>query len=189
MTMKGLCPEDRAIINSLFNPLLPLGEGVADDEDLTACVDTEEDSKLYKPEARRLNTLGVTATEAGRHEEALQHFREAISLEPEWGAPFNNRAQLYRILRRDDDAIADLDVALRLSDGKGTVCCQASLQRASLHRLRGEDDQARELYKQAEKLGSPYAKTQLVALNPMSALCNKMLVQMMTNEQKGITSE
>ena len=52
-------------------------------------------------------------------------------------------------------------MALRLSDGKGTVCCQASLQRASLHRLRGEDDQARGLYRQAEKLGSPYAKTQV----------------------------
>lgn len=31
--MNQLCPEDRAILNSLFNPLLPLGEGVYTDDE------------------------------------------------------------------------------------------------------------------------------------------------------------
>ena len=29
--MEQLCSQDRAILNSLFNPLLPLGEAVVDD--------------------------------------------------------------------------------------------------------------------------------------------------------------
>ena len=37
-TMNELSPQDRAILNSMFNPLLPLGEGVMDD----ASIDTPD---------------------------------------------------------------------------------------------------------------------------------------------------
>jgi len=184
--MKSLCSEDRAIINSLFNPLLPLGEAVCDEEPVEC---TADDEKLYKELARERNSEGVQATEAGRHQEALRAFQEAIQTEPSWGAPYNNRAQLYRIMRRNDDAIVDLDKALELSGGKGSVGCQAAIQRAALHRIAGEEDQARHLYTVAADLGSSYAKQQLVAMNPMAALCNKMLFKMVTDVKMGITPE
>jgi len=183
--MRGLCQEDRAIINSLFNPLLPLGEGVCDEEPVH---NVGDDENLYNELARQKNAEGVEATEAGRQQEALAAFQQALQLEPSWGALYNNRAQLYRIMRRDEDAIADLDIALRLSCGKGSVGCQAAIQRAALHRLAGEEEQARQLYTAAAELGSSYAKQQLVAMNPMAALCNKMLFKMVTDAKMGVTN-
>lgn len=52
-------------------------------------------------EARALNLEGVTATEQKRQEEALRAFAAAIALAPSWPAPYNNRAQLYRLLRKE----------------------------------------------------------------------------------------
>ncbi|KYM80333.1 Tetratricopeptide repeat protein 36 like protein [Atta colombica] len=41
-----------------------------------------------------------------------------------------------------------------------------------------QDDKAREDFTRAAKVGSSFAKSQLVALNPYAAMCNAMLQKM-----------
>lgn len=59
------------------------------------------------------------------------------------------------------EAMTDLDMALRLSEGKGRAACQAFTQRAMIHRLHGQDDLARADFQEAANLGSEFAKAQV----------------------------
>ncbi|XP_046294608.1 tetratricopeptide repeat protein 36 isoform X2 [Marmota monax] len=79
----------------------------------------------------------------------------------------------------DEGAQADLDRALALSGGRGRAARQGFVQRGLLARLQGRDDDARRDFEQAARLGSPFARRQLVLLNPYAALCNRMLADMM----------
>jgi Tfp pilus assembly protein PilF len=81
--------------------------------------------------------------------------------------------------------MADLDKALELvPTGKGRIACQAHIQRAMIHQLKGEEESAREDYGKAAEMGSKLAKSQLVALNPYAAMCNQMLGEVMGRLQQ-----
>lgn len=53
------------------------------------------------------------------------------------------------------------------------------MQRGLIHRLQARDDEARRDFERAARLGSAFARQQLVLLNPYSALCNQMLCEML----------
>ncbi|KAF6024789.1 TTC36 [Bugula neritina] len=72
-----------------------------------------------------------------------------------------------------------------MSGGCGAAACQAFTQRAMIKRLQGDDEGCRADFKLAADLGSPFAKKQLVELNPYAALCNSMLAQMMKKTCQG----
>jgi len=76
-------------------------------------------------------------------------------------------------------AVADLNEAISLSAGRGRSACQAFCQRGIMNRKEGHDDLARLDFEVAAKLGSHFAKIQLVELNPYAALCNQMLHDVM----------
>ncbi|CAH2096486.1 unnamed protein product [Euphydryas editha] len=79
----------------------------------------------------------------------------------------------------------DLDHVLKLTDGKKTRARALALcQRGVLLRKRGDDDSARTAFAEAAKLGSGFAKKQVVELNPYAALCNQMLSQVMRGEKE-----
>ena len=44
---------------------------------------------------------------------------------------------------KNEEALADLNRAIELSEGQGKSGCQAFVQRAMIHRLKGDDDAAR----------------------------------------------
>ncbi|XP_060035974.1 tetratricopeptide repeat protein 36 isoform X2 [Erinaceus europaeus] len=79
----------------------------------------------------------------------------------------------------DEGALEDLERVLALSGGRGRAARQGFVQRGLLARLQGRDDDARSDFEQAARLGSPFARRQLVLLNPYAALCNRMLADMM----------
>lgn len=72
-------------------------------------------------------------------------------------------------------AVADLNEAIHLSGGQGRSGCQALCQRGIMNRKEGLVDLARKDFEAAAKLGSHFAKMQLVELNPYAALCSQML--------------
>jgi len=116
-------------------------------------------------------------------DKALHKFAEAMKCCPLNPSPYNNRAQLLRMMGRIPgflDAISDLDEALKLSNGKGTVAAKTYTQMGMINRLHGETEFAKENYKKAAELGSSFAKRQLVEMNPYSAMCNAMLSQVMS---------
>jgi hypothetical protein len=76
-------------------------------------------------------------------------------------------------------AVADLNEAVSVSGGQGRSGCQALCQRGILNRKEGQDDLARADFEAAAKLGSQFAKMQLIELNPYAALCNQMLHDVM----------
>ncbi|KAJ8923318.1 hypothetical protein NQ315_001876 [Exocentrus adspersus] len=57
--------------------------------------------------------------------------------------------------------------------------CQAYCQRGLLHRRADRTDEARTDFEIAAKMGSRFAKGQLIELNPYAALCNQMLQRVM----------
>lgn len=67
-----------------------------------------------------------------------------------------------------------------LSKGTGHTACQAFVQRGLLLRLAHRDDDARADFERAAALGSRFARQQAVILNPYSALCNRMLSEVIS---------
>ncbi|XP_059786282.1 tetratricopeptide repeat protein 36 isoform X2 [Balaenoptera ricei] len=119
------------------------------------------------------------AAEAGDLSTALERFGQAINLLPEKASAYSNRAQA-RLLQGDvAGALEDLERALALSGGRGRAARQAFVQRGLVARLQGRDDDARGDFERAARLGSPFARRQLVLLNPYAALCNRMLADVM----------
>ncbi|VDP46529.1 unnamed protein product [Heligmosomoides polygyrus] len=197
--------NDRAVLNHILNPLMPTDcsslEGtIADDAPITA--DGIEESRALEKE-------GVVLAEGGDLENAIQKFDEAIRMCSVNPSAFNNRAQALRLQGRPQglnrstsktdqqctvlrlakefiiDALSDLDQAISLSNGSGRSACQAFVQRAMIHRLRGSDDLAKADFQKAAELGSTFAKMQVVSLNPYAAMCNKMLSEIFSDLKKG----
>lgn len=68
-----------------------------------------------------------------------------------------------------------MNQAIILSNQSGRTGLKAFCQRGLIKRKNKDDDGAREDFNSAAKLGSKFARTQLVELNPYAALCNQML--------------
>ncbi|KAG7160594.1 tetratricopeptide repeat protein 36 homolog [Homarus americanus] len=176
--------SDRAILNSIFNPLLPVGECVYEEDIPNELRDSDEITPETE-EAKAQEIEGVKAAEAGNVEAAIAYFTRAIEIAPARASGYNNRAQARRLQGKIEDAMTDLNTAVELSRGKGRAACQAYTQRAMIHRLHGNDDLAREDFQAAGTLGSEFAKAQLVQMNPYAALCNKMLHDVFNKLQRG----
>ena len=69
-------------------PLLPTGPAESDSEESKRSQQLERD--------------GVQAAEAGNHEEALRLLTEAVVTAPQRPSPYNNRAQVYRLMHRKE---------------------------------------------------------------------------------------
>lgn len=169
-------PHDRIILNSVVNPLLPLGEGVYDDEH--EIPDTLKDDEEDTPKIRESKTLeqkAIVACESGCYPKALELFAEALNAAPERASVYNNRAQVHRLMNQDNLAKMDLNRAIELSKGQGRSACQAFCQRGLLLKKEGNDPEAMADFRRSADLGSEFAKSLLVQLNPYAAMCNKML--------------
>jgi tetratricopeptide (TPR) repeat protein len=130
-------------------------------------------------EVKQMERRGVIKAEEGHLEEALQLFTQAIDAMPNRASGYNNRAQALRLSGKNDEALEDLDRAVQLSNGKGKAGVNALCQRALLLLLKGKDEEANCDLQAAAKEGHDFAKSMLVRMNPYSALCNQMLIQMM----------
>jgi len=92
--------KDRAVLQSIFNPLLSLGdippkheiENENENENEINVENTEESKR-----AKDLETSGVEKAEQGDLEGALECFNEACEICPSRPSCFNNRAQLWRL--------------------------------------------------------------------------------------------
>ena len=90
------------------------------------------------------------------YESALKVMNQAIEILPQNPAGYNDRAQIERILRRDDDALVSLDKAITLSNGLGTVAAQAYTQRALMKKYANLTEDAASDFQAAAKLGESY---------------------------------
>ncbi|XP_062450661.1 tetratricopeptide repeat protein 36 [Rhea pennata] len=171
--------NDRAVLQTIFNPSTPFGDVPGLDEE----EEVQEEEDTFAPElleqVRDLELQGVSAAESGDVSTALERFGEAIRLLPERASGYNNRAQALRLCGDVAGALRDLDAAIRLSRGCGRAACQSFVQRGLIRRLQAQEEEARRDFARAARLGSAFARRQLVLLNPYAALCNQMLCEML----------
>ena len=87
--------KDKAVLESIFNPLLPLGD-ISQSPPRTEN-EINEDSTEDSKKAKDLEKLGIEKAEQGDLEGALECFNEACEICPTRSSCFNNRAQLWRL--------------------------------------------------------------------------------------------
>ncbi|XP_022114705.1 tetratricopeptide repeat protein 36 [Pieris rapae] len=180
MAHENLSERDRAVLRSIFDPTATIGD-VADDGD--KFMEDEEDNTPANEESKTLCIQGVKLAETGKLNEALELLSRGIEVAPNRASGYNDRAQLLRLMQRNEEAAADINQALNLTEGKRTRSRALALcQRGVMLRKNGSDDEARAAFAEAAKLGSSFARKQVVELNPYAALCNKMLSQVIKGE-------
>ncbi|XP_050334599.1 tetratricopeptide repeat protein 36 homolog [Bactrocera neohumeralis] len=178
LTRGCLSAHDQQVLDSIFNPLeltSSVAQAIGPDAHANL-VDVEPDSTAVQ-QSKALEVRAIKLAEEGKLVEALQYFEQAIEVAPTRASVYNNRAQALRLVGRDDEALADLSKALALCTEQPRTKCTALCQRGVLYRKQNNVDAARKDFEDAAHLGSSFAKTQLVELNPFAALCNQMLRQ------------
>lgn len=79
-------------------------------------------------------------------------------------------------------ALADLSKAIDLSgDFYPLTKCRAMCQRGIIKRKLNDLDGARDDFNESAKLGSKFARQQLVDLNPYAKLCNQMVTKLLAD--------
>lgn len=79
-------------------------------------------------------------------------------------------------------ALADLSKAIELSgDFYLLTKCRAMCQRGIIKRKLNDLDGARDDFNESAKLGSKFARQQLVDLNPYAKLCNQMVTRLLAD--------
>lgn len=79
-------------------------------------------------------------------------------------------------------ALNDLTKAIELSgENYNLTKCRAYAQRGIIKRKLNDVDGARDDFNESAKLGSEFARQQLVEINPYAQLCNQMVSQILTN--------
>lgn len=105
MTEKELCARDLSILDLLFDPshrekdVNDYKQPVIDEIDVK---DGNEEASDEVLKSKKLEVDGVMLTEAGNLNEALMKFNESIQVAANRPSPYNNRAQLYRFMEKDD---------------------------------------------------------------------------------------
>ncbi|KAL1138276.1 hypothetical protein AAG570_009965, partial [Ranatra chinensis] len=131
--------------------------------------DHEEDGEEVK-KAKELELKGVRAAEKGELPAAVEFFTCAIRMAPNRPSGYNNRAQAYRLMHREQDKAVELS-----EDGSaGCACklsrCKALCQRALVYRKTDQMEKARQDLNKAALLGSHFAKQQVN--NIINTLCS-----------------
>lgn len=168
--------HDTAVLDAIFNPLLPSSV------DEIEAIDVIDDDEYVLSDINKANEkAGIQAAEQGKIDDAISIFKKVIESDPNGPSCYNNRAQVLRLKGDSNAALLDLNEAIKLSRGKGRSARQAFCQRGLLLWKQGNTEGARQDFEQAAKLGSQFAKIQLVKLNPYAAMCNQMLQSVFNN--------
>ncbi|RZC33296.1 tetratricopeptide repeat protein 36 -like [Asbolus verrucosus] len=176
--MAELSEHDKAILNCVFNPNLPLSETTIEEPESLE-VDVEENTAEVE-ETKKLEIEAIKLAETGKLDEALALLNRALEIAPNRASIYNNRAHVYQFQRKFTEAFDDLTKAIELArDLQKKTLSQAHCQRGLLHRRASRLESAREDFEIAAQLGNRFAKSQLVELNPYAALCNQMLRKVM----------
>uniref|UniRef100_D3TQG0 TPR repeat-containing protein n=1 Tax=Glossina morsitans morsitans TaxID=37546 RepID=D3TQG0_GLOMM len=180
ITKSCLSEHDQQVLNSVFNPLeltSSLAPGNINPHSSIPLVDNDDENCDVKilENSKILELEGVKFAEAKDFDKAVEKFNEALNLTPNRASIYNNRAQALRLAGRDEEALQDLNVAIEYADVQYKTKCHALCQRGVLYRKQNKLSDAKIDFEEAAKMGSEFAKTQLVEINPFAALCNQML--------------
>lgn len=184
--------SDRDIFNYIFDPNIDtrnLGTYFSTDSNKVAqnnkplkeIYNDIDDSILTQVFAIEREVIQLTSKDEGDSIQlALEKMTEAIKLAPTYAPSYNNRAQVYQLLHRPEEAMEDCNLSIGyLKADDNLTYQQVYTQRGFLHERRSADDEARADFEVASRRGSAIAKKELVRINPYAAMCNAMLSRAM----------
>jgi tetratricopeptide (TPR) repeat protein len=172
---------------------------------------TVTDTQTPNVQAKAFETLGIVAAEKGNANAAIKYFSDALKMLPGSVSALNNRAQAYQLLGKKQEAMNDLNECVRLIIGredeeKDTGKDQDTekdttdddtlpskklklkekvyTQRGILLKVVGKIDEARADFEVAAKLGSDFAKSEVVYLNPIARLCGETVSELLQFERE-----
>ncbi|CAH2096484.1 unnamed protein product [Euphydryas editha] len=96
--LENLSERDRAVLRSIFDPTATIGD-VVDDGD---SFEDDEDTTDADKKSKELCLQGVQLAEANKLDDALEFLNKGIDVAPERAPGYNDRAQLFRLMKRDD---------------------------------------------------------------------------------------
>ena len=147
---------------------------------------------------QRLEIEAVQLADSGKLPESLDKLRKALDLCPEYASALNNRAQVFRLLGKTDEAMEDLDMSIKLAYDYGVLSKvglftkirlrsitdalhQAYTQRAVLKESLCDSEGSEKDFQMGAKLGNQVAAKK-IAENPYAKLCNAMVAEAMKRE-------
>ncbi|PVU86320.1 hypothetical protein BB560_006757 [Smittium megazygosporum] len=136
-------------------------------------------SEVIPPEILQKEKEAVKLAEEGNLEEARDMLSQIIKEHPRYASAYNNRAQVYRLLKDDQSTLADLDKAILEGKSNIHVLSQAYTQRAIVKRSIGDENGCLSDYTIAAELGNEVAKLGKVQENPFAKMCNTAVLKMM----------
>ncbi len=117
-------------------------------EDAIKAYEKAVENLLYQTPERAYNNMGIEYEKLGRLEEAKNAYLRAISLSPQFPAPYYNLGRLYSRQGRLDRAVEYLEKAVSLNPG----FVSAYYQLGEVYLERKEYDKALESFKKVVKL-------------------------------------
>lgn len=127
-----------------------------------------------------LETKAIQMAEMGDLNSALQLINDCINQHPNIPSLYNNRAQIYRLLKLNSKAESDLCKCLQIIDDDDEMIKRlAHEQLGWILFVKGLNEEAQNQFELAALLGSEDAEKMRVRCNPFSELCNAMFRQAM----------
>jgi len=178
--------NDDEILDLIFNPNGAIGKPVNKQQppsELQKEPWKEKYSSDLIIESSQLEIKAIKLAEEKKLDEALKIFDEMIEKTPLNPSIYNNRAQVYQLQGKVDEALKDLNKCIDLCEGScARVAKQAYTQRGLIKELKGDEEDARLDFEIGSQLGNKLAREESVKLNPYAKMCNQMLQQAMKTQ-------
>ncbi|KAL0092284.1 hypothetical protein J3Q64DRAFT_1718430 [Phycomyces blakesleeanus] len=173
--------SDDAVLELIFNPDvqgLPLDSINQSITNTSVC--TLSPGRLE--ELKHLEKDAIKLAEKNETGGALELLNRCIEMEPTYGSAYNNRAQLYRMVHKNDEALHDLNKVISLAEGQPKILKQAYTQRAIIKRQNGDILGSKEDFAIGAKYGNSVARNITIQDNPYAKMCNQVMLQVMSQE-------
>jgi tetratricopeptide (TPR) repeat protein len=145
-------------------------------------LDKDMDDSLEE-EFKNRELVGVERAEGGDLQEALEMFTSITVDNPKYPSAFNNRAQIYRLMARDQEALKDLNHCISLNP-PNTILRQAYTQRSVIYKQMDNLKASDEDLLKAAQCGSVEAKCLVKEKNPFAKMCNQVISGLMLQHTK-----
>lgn len=107
-------PEGLPLTNAPVELITNEPDRVSPEDETTSTIMIPDDSEVFRKEAEVKRNLGDSSFKSGKYREALDHYDDAIALNPTEAVYYHSRAEVLLKLFRYPEAVAECDNALRL---------------------------------------------------------------------------
>jgi len=180
--------RDNNILDLIFNPEAEFAPNSQPSSKppptMKNSIDKERIPEEQLKKLKSLESEGVKFAEDSQPEKAIEKFSECITQWKSYGSAYNNRAQCYRILGKNEVALMDLNAAIEFANDDENILKQAYSQRGIIHKALGNQDQALSDFQMGARYGNEIAKMASVKENPYAKLCGSVVQEVMSNLRK-----